>query len=225
MQIVVLGGGGFSTHGHATAIDRFVVGLTGVAEPRVCFIGTASGDSDSYYRTFETTFTELGGIPSRIRVGDGADETAEILASQHLVYVGGGDPIGLMAAWRLSGIGELLVEGARRGIVMCGTSAGAMCWFDIVLDDASTRMEAGLGLVGGAFVPHRGEADDHRQYVGRLVASGMVTEAFAADEEAALRFVDGALVDVVAETPGNGAEHLTWSHDGVRVEQLDVTLL
>lgn len=225
MQVVALGGGGFSTHGHATAIDRFIVGLAGVAAPRVCFLGTASGDAESYYRNFEAAYTELGATASTIRVDDASDEIVELLASQHVVYVGGGDPIGLMAAWRLSGIGEMLIEAARGGVVMCGTSAGAMCWFDIVLDDASTRMEAGLGLVGGAFVAHRNDAEQHRQYVGRLVASGLATEAYAVDEEAALRFVDGALVDVVAAAPGNGAEHLTWSHDGVRIEHLEVVSL
>jgi peptidase E len=225
VQVVALGGGGFSTHGQATAIDRFVLGLAGVPWPRICFLGTASADDESYYRSFEATFSELGAVTSAIMVDDPLVDVVATLDMQHVVYVGSGDPIGLMAAWRLTGIGEALVDAAREDVVMCGTSAGATCWFDVVLDDGSAQMEAGLGLVSGAFVPHRGEAEKHRQYVSRLVASGLVTEAYAADEEAALRFVDGALVEVLAVESGNAAEHITWTHDGVQVEHLAATAI
>jgi peptidase E len=225
VQVVALGGGGFSTHGQVTPIDRFVLGLAGVPWPRICFVGTASADDENYYRRFEETFSELGAITSAIMVDDPLVDVVATLDMQHVVYVGGGDPIGLMAAWRLTGIGEALVDAARQGVVMCGTSAGATCWFDVVLDDGSAQMEAGLGLIGGAFIPHRGEAEKHRQYVSRLVASGLVTEAFAADEESALRFVDGALVDVLVAGTVSGAEHITWSNDGPQVEQLTVTAL
>jgi dipeptidase E len=225
VQVVALGGGGFSTHGHANLIDHFVLGLAGVPHPRVCFVGTASADADSYVESFESAFAAAGATPSVIRVDDPLEVIRRTLADQHVVYVGGGDAIGLIAAWRASGIDGELIEAARRGVVMSGTSAGAMCWFDVVLDDASPRIEAGLGLVGGALVPHRREAAEHRQLVSRAVFSGLVTEAFAVDEDAALHFVDGALVNTLSAAPGNAAEHLTWSRDGSRSEELDAVQL
>ena len=221
MQVVALGGGGFSTHGRANAIDEFVLTLAGVPQPRVCFIAAASADAESYISSFELAFVAAGAITSVIRIDDSLEAARDTLADQDIVYVGGGDPIGLMAAWRETGLDAELRAVARRGVVMSGTSAGGMCWFDVVFDDVSSRMEAGLGLIGGTLVPHRGEAEAHRAFVARAVASGLATEAFAVDEEAALHFVDGALLQVVSAAPGNGAEHLTWSRDGTRSEYLE----
>ena len=55
-NIVALGGGGFGGMGDDSALDDFVLGLAGVERPAVCFIPTASGDSDSYVVAFHAAF-------------------------------------------------------------------------------------------------------------------------------------------------------------------------
>src|SRR6202047_1325792 len=58
-QIVAFGGGGFSDGCANPPLDDYVIGLTRMARPRVCFLPTASGDADHYvvrfYRAFEAT--------------------------------------------------------------------------------------------------------------------------------------------------------------------------
>ena len=59
-RIIALGGGGFSDDPfdeHGRGLDQVVLDATNTTSPRLCFIGTASGDAESYtlkfYRAFE----------------------------------------------------------------------------------------------------------------------------------------------------------------------------
>ena len=55
-QIVAFGGGGFSMEPGNPLLDDYVLGLTGVERPRVCFVPTASGDADHYIVRFYRAF-------------------------------------------------------------------------------------------------------------------------------------------------------------------------
>jgi dipeptidase E len=50
--IVGMGGGGFSEEPDNPLLDRFVLSLAGRERPRVCFVATASGDSEGYVARF-----------------------------------------------------------------------------------------------------------------------------------------------------------------------------
>ncbi len=52
------------------------------------------------------------------------------LLAQDAIYVGGGSMVNLLAIWRAHGLDEILEECWRQGILICGQSAGAMCWFE-----------------------------------------------------------------------------------------------
>ena len=56
-QIVAFGGGGFSQESGNPLLDDYVLGLTGTASPRVCFLPTASGDADHYLVRFYNTLS------------------------------------------------------------------------------------------------------------------------------------------------------------------------
>ena len=56
-HIVAMGGGGFSMEPRNPRLDDFVLSLARRGRrPRVCFVGTASGDSDYYIRRFHEAF-------------------------------------------------------------------------------------------------------------------------------------------------------------------------
>ena len=56
--IVAMGGGGFSEEPDNPLLDGFVLGLARRERPRVCFLGTASGDADSYVTRFYRAFVD-----------------------------------------------------------------------------------------------------------------------------------------------------------------------
>jgi peptidase E len=56
-HIVALGGGGLSMEPDNPLLDDFILSLTGERRPKVCFVPTASGDSDNYVARFYRAFT------------------------------------------------------------------------------------------------------------------------------------------------------------------------
>ena len=131
-QIVSFGGGGFSMEPGNPLLDEFVLGLTGKARPKVCFLPTASGDADHYLVRFYRHFTAERCEPSHLslfRRERAPAEPREHLLAQDLIYVGGGSVTSLIGAWRAHGIDEVLRECWERGVVLGGVSAGSLCWY------------------------------------------------------------------------------------------------
>ena len=84
------------------------------------------------------------------RVGDGVeDDLASHLLGQDLIYVGGGNVVSMLGVWRAHGLDEVLREAWQRGIVLCGPSAGSLCWFAEALSafHGPPRRVGGLGLL------------------------------------------------------------------------------
>ena len=57
------------------------------------------------------------------------DDLATHLLAQDLIYVGGGNVVSMLGAWRAHGLDAILRKAWRKGIVLCGPSAGSLCWF------------------------------------------------------------------------------------------------
>src|SRR4051812_32996207 len=138
-QIVVMGGGGFSMEPRNPRLDRYVLNLTKKRSPRVCFVPTASGDSRDYVRRFHLALKKLNCQTSeltvfRCTVKDMRDPMKHLLA-QDVIYVGGGSTANLLLLWRFHGIDKAMREAWRRGTILCGVSAGMLCWFECCLTD------------------------------------------------------------------------------------------
>lgn len=209
--IVTLGGGGFSTEPEeGSRIDDFLLDLTGKDRPRVCFVGTASGDSAVYRERFATAFEGRAETSALVLFAQrDADYTPpDHLLEQDLVYVGGGSTANLLALWRLHGVDRAMREAADRGTVLAGVSAGMNCWFEGSSTDSFGPLRAlpdGLGWLPGSACPHYfGEADRRAAY-HRMVATGELPAGHAVDDGVALVWRDGALVEAVSERPDGQA--------------------
>jgi peptidase E len=121
----------------------------------VCFLPSASGDADHYIVRFYRAFSPARCQPSHISLfrrdtgaGFGGDVTEHLLA-QDLIYVGGGSLISLMGVWRAHGLDEVLRECWLRGVVLCGLSAGSLCWFSeaVTAFHGPPQRVRGLGLL------------------------------------------------------------------------------
>lgn len=218
-QIVALGGGGFSDETSNTLLDDYILGLTGKAAPRVCFLGTASGDGSAYIEKFYAAFRAPRTEPSHIALFHGpsfdpAPETLvnlgpalrEHMLTRDVIYVGGGNTVAMLAVWRAHGLDRLLRDAWEAGVVLCGLSAGSLCWFESGVSDAEGGGMApllnGLGFLDGSHCPHYESEPERRPAYQRLVADGTLPAGYAADDCAALHFVDGRLARVVASRPG-----------------------
>jgi dipeptidase E len=207
-QIVAFGGGGFSMEAGNPLLDDYVLGLTGAERPKVCFLPTASGDADHYivrfYRHFAGRSSASHVSLFRRDSGCGAvegDVEAHLLA-QDLIYVGGGNVISLLGTWRAHGLDAVLEQAWRKGVVLCGPSAGSLCWFAEALTafHSAPRPVRGLGLLPYSNCVHY-DAEPARQVeYKRFVGVGMAP-GYAADDGAALHFRGRALERVVSSRP------------------------
>ncbi len=170
--VLVLGGGGFSVLDEASAIDDYLLQLTGKDDPLVCFVPTASGDADPYVERFLNAFQDRAqtSVLSLFCHDPWGYADPTMLLEQDIVYVGGGSTANLLAVWRLHGLPDILQTAAANGTILAGISAGMNCWFDASSTDSFgplAPLPDGLGLLPGSACPHYLEEPDRRdKYLG-----------------------------------------------------------
>jgi dipeptidase E len=204
-QIVAFGGGGFSMESGNPLLDDYVLALTGAERPRVCFLPSASGDADHYivrfYRAFSAHRCEASHI-SLFRREQGPENLRRHLLSQDLIYVGGGSVVSLLGVWRAHGIDAILREAWEAGVILCGLSAGSLCWFAEAVTGfhgAPKRLE-GLGLLPFSNCVHYEPGSSRRESYHRFLREGM-RSGYAAEDGAALHFTGTELSRVVSSRP------------------------
>jgi dipeptidase E len=218
-----MGGGGFSMEPRNPKLDDFLLRLARrKRRPRVCFVGTASGDSDYYIRRFHEAFPPSRAEATHLtfferNIGD----LKSFVMNQDVIYVGGGSSANMLAVWRLHGFDKALRAAWNAGVVMAGISAGAICWFDDGVTDSFgmpfRALNDGLGLVRGACCPHYDGEKERRPVLRRLVKRGFPS-TLALDDGAAAHFVGTRLKEIVSSRPKARAFRVALS-DGVVIEK------
>jgi dipeptidase E len=201
-----MGGGGFSMEPENPLLDDFVLSLArGRGKPRVCFVATASGDSDTYISRFYEAFPPSRGAATHLRFFERTvrDLRASVF-EQDVIYVGGGSTANMLATWRVHGFDRVLRAAWRSGIVMAGISAGAICWFQDGITDSfglpMREVNDGLGFIRGACCPHYDGEACRRPVLHRLIARGF-SSTYAIDDGAALHFSGTRLLEAVSSRP------------------------
>jgi len=201
-QIVAYGGGGFSMEAGNRLLDEYVLALTGVRRPRVCFLPTASGDADHYIVRFYQHFgpyAEASHLSLFRRERGCRLDPREHLLAQDLIYVGGGSVISMIGVWRAHGIDAILREAWARGVILCGLSAGSLCWFAQGLSafHGEAAIVEGLGLLPWSNAVHYDGELARRVDFHAAIAAGM-GPGYAATDGAALHFEGTELAHVVS---------------------------
>jgi peptidase E len=209
-RILALGGGGFTAGHQDGALDDLVLELSPRREPRICFLPTASGDPDEQVGRFHETFGERACRPSVLSLFRRADDPvplAERLLAQDIIYVGGGSMRNLLAIWHAHGLDRLLLEAWRRGTVLVGLSAGAMCWFEGGVTCSSGRPGPieGLGLLEGSLTVHADGEPERLPIWLAGVRDGILPGGWALDDGVGLLFRGRRPVRLVSSRPGAAA--------------------
>lgn len=220
-----MGGGGFSMEPENPLLDEFVLSLAGTPCPKVCFVPTASGDSEEYIARFYRAFSAFDCRPADLAlfsrtVGD----LESFVLEQDVIYVGGGSTANLLAVWRVHGLDRILWRAWDQGTVLCGVSAGMNCWFERSVTDSFDvarlqPLHEGMGLLPGNCCPHYDGEAQRRPEFHRLIESGEFDGGWAADDGAALVFDGDKLREVVTSRPGAAAYWVEKSAHGDVVER------
>jgi peptidase E len=194
------------------------------AQPRFCYVGTASGDSlngtAGFYRAFagsdvRASHLELFTMPNV------PDVRAHLLA-QDVIWVGGGSVANLLAVWRVHGLDDVLRECWEAGVVLGGVSAGSICWYVGGPTDSyglDLRLSPpALGLLPYGNGVHYDSEAQRRPLLHSLVGSGALPTAHATDDGVGLVYEGTELVEAVADRPGVAAYVVERQADGTVTE-------
>lgn len=227
-QIIAMGGGSFTAEPENPALELYVLAQARRSNPRVCFVGTATGDAPAYIAKFYAAYSKLRCRPTHLALFERTPDLRRLLLAQDVIYVGGGNTKSMLGVWREWHILPILRQAWNAGTVLAGVSAGAICWFEKGVTDSWAGHLAPLPCLGwlpNACCPHYDGEKERRPSVHEFVVRGLVPETLALDDGAAAHFVGRKLARIVASRESAGAYRARRVGRGVVETPLPVTRL
>ena len=198
-KIVAIGGGDFRSN-LTMGIDQEIVKFSFTKKPKLLFIPTASSDHEAYSEAIKKHFSALGCMVDflfLIREQPTLDIIKNKIMSADIIYVGGGNTLKMMNLWRRLGVDKLLIQACQMGKVMCGLSAGSICWFNYGNSDSRKYNDpnadyirvTALGFVPAFNCPHYDTEPERKKSLKKMMkrTSGV---AIAIDDCAAIQIYD-----------------------------------
>lgn len=180
-RLILLGGGSLAEK-TTLAIDAKVAEYAkkhaGDKRAVGVFIGTASHDSMPYFNSFRKTYTGEFNIKADCVLSVYGEMNADKIKSKFekadMLYIGGGDTLYMLDHWKKTGVFDLVIDAYNRGVIICGLSAGAICWFDKMYTDSDSFDDGGkyhicdgLKILPGLCCPHYEERKNDFSYAAK----------------------------------------------------------
>ena len=178
MNILAIGGGGIGRPGkppyQIKKFDEEIIKMTKKNNPKLLFIPFSQhnlSDAQIYFDVLSKNFNDLECSCDVLFESDLKNQ--HIIESKinnaDIIYVAGGDTLRLMKKLRKYQIDKLLKNAGDRGVVLCGVSAGGICWHKYGNSDTRRYTSdplkiikvTGLGFINALFCPHY-DAETHR---------------------------------------------------------------
>jgi aminopeptidase N len=99
----------------------------------------------------------------------------------------------MLAVWEDWGLDKILKNAYNSGVIMCGVSAGAICWFQKGVTDSwsdELRVMDCLGFVKGTCCPHYDEEPERRPFVSESLSNNIIDSCYSVDGGCALHMID-----------------------------------
>ena len=229
-RIIAIGGGEIKNK-TTLEIDRYIAELAkqhaGEVRANALFIGTASHDSMPYFNSFRKTYTSVFDIKAEVALivyGEmDKQKIADKIDKADCIYIGGGDTLFMLEKWKEFGLDKLIIDAYNSGKIICGLSAGAICWFKDMYTDyeimrgesADYVLKKGLGILDGCMCPH---FDDREQDFLEALKKGDIRSCYCVENNSAIEFVDGEFTKSISS--GGKAYYITY--DGEQITKKEI---
>ncbi|WP_018924948.1 peptidase E [Salsuginibacillus kocurii] len=221
-QLIALGGGGFSMEPENPLLDLYVLDQSDKISPKICFVPTASGDSDNYISRFYNFFEKQNCKPSHLSLFNPPTKDLEnFLIEKDIIYVGGGNTKNLLILWKEWGLDIILKKAWEQGRVIAGVSAGSICWFEEGMTDSygdALEPLKCLGFLRGSNCPHYDGEVNRRPSYHEFVATGNIKSGVATDDGVALHYIDQEISKIVSSRPNAKAYNVYFDKTVQEVE-------
>ncbi len=205
-HIVAFGGirpVGVRTH----PLVNYVLSMIGKKRPKVCCLPTATGDSADDLLRFYSYFPSSLCEPSHLELFKRTvRDIQDYLLCQDVIFVLRGNTANMLAVWRVHGVDVALNEAWEAGVVLCGGSAGSLCWFECGTTDSFDVNDLkplydGLRFLPGFHFPHYDGEEQRRPLYHSLISEGF-PPGYAIDDDAAVHFIGTEVSEVVSGRVG-----------------------
>ncbi|MEC1179884.1 Type 1 glutamine amidotransferase-like domain-containing protein [Metasolibacillus meyeri] len=221
-QIIAMGGGGFSMEPDNPLLDQYILKQSRKVKPKICFLATASGDSQDYIARFYQFFEQQSCLPSHFSLFSPSTRDIEsLLLAQDIIYVGGGNTKNLLVLWKEWGVDKILKKAWEQGIILAGISAGSICWFEEGVTDSfgdGLAPLSCLGLLQGSNCPHYDGEANRRSSYHQLIATQQIQSGYAADDGVAIHFIEQEVHAIVSSRPHAKAYHVVYEREVIERE-------
>ncbi|MEZ6148131.1 MAG: peptidase E [Planctomycetaceae bacterium] len=192
--------GGLSRERDNGPLLEYCLKLADTSRPKVGFIATASGDAPTYVQRFEEIIAGLICEPSHLPLFARTPDVSEWVKAQDVILVGGGNTKSMLAVWREWDLPALLRDAWDGGTVLCGWSAGAICWFEqasLIPTPAGWVLNV-LGFLPGSCCPHyNGQKLTVDKPITGYSRRNRIPSGIAIDDCVSVHFVDQAPWQIV----------------------------
>ena len=226
-NIIAIGGGKImvptNREPQTLSIDQSIVQQVKKKSPKVLFIPTASEDNVDYCDAFRKQYEERLGCSVQellLYRNRPSNRKIQMLISQSdIIYVGGGNTLRMMNLWRQLGVDKCLDKARKRGAVLCGLSAGSICWFRQGNSDSRKFKDetnktlikvTGLNYADVLMCPHY-DVEKHRQPALKAMMKTTPGVAVALENCAALHIKDDKY-RILASKKYKKAYLIYWQH-------------
>lgn len=196
--------------------------------PRICHLGTASGDDRSFQRDVEEAARDAGWELHHLSLFPmpNVEDIETYLRGFDVIWVNGGSVVNLLAVWRAHGLDRILHRLWRDGVVLAGVSAGSICWHTGGVTD-SFGPELAPVTDGLGFLPHDNGVHLDTEaarlpLLRRLVADGTLGETVCTEDGSGLLYRDTELVEAVTEVDGARAFRLIRDEETGTVREVPI---
>ena len=200
-QIIAIGGGGFGRNPNKPLIEEYIVKQSDNSKPNILFIPTASAENKDYTVNFYKAFGQFNVSLSVLNFFQRTPRLDSLINKQDIIYVGGGNTKSMIAVWKEWKLDKLLLKAYSKGVVLCGVSAGAICWFEKGITDSwasNLNIMDCLSLLPGTCCPHYDSEPDRRPLVHKLIENGKMSDCYAVEDGSAIHFADGILKNSIS---------------------------
>ena len=179
---------------------KYTAELTNKENPKICFLPTATADSQYYINYWYELCSDLNLKPKVMEVWINStsqkESFEEILSNMDAIIVGGGNTLNMLAIWKAQKIDLALKRAYDKGIVIAGGSAGSLCWFNAGTTDSRPKeltIVEGLGFLNFSHCPHYHSEESRKPLYHKNILEKKLSDGYACDDKSGILFVNGKL--------------------------------
>tara|TARA_B100000579_G_scaffold307612_1_gene257367 strand:- start:1296 stop:1985 length:690 start_codon:yes stop_codon:yes gene_type:complete len=205
-KIIAIGGGGF-THQVDESLDQFILDQSKKLNNKIGFLATATKDDQKKIDLFYKRFENIGSELSHFNLTSNVDGFSEWMLSKDIIYIGGGNTVFMLDIWKKNKLESIFRDSYKKGIILSGVSAGAVCWFDWILSDSvgpGFNPLRGINIISGSCTPHSSNLERINQFE-LDIKNNKLPEGIAIDDGVAVVFIDGKPTEVYSSRENHKA--------------------